>query len=655
MATIGDLWVNINAKTDNFEKGLDNAQKSATGFGKAMNGIMKTVASFMVYDVGKTLATSFMNATKAGIDYNATLETSSIKWETLLGSQEKANKMLKDIEKFAATTPFEKMGVEAMATQLHNAGFRGQELFDQLTKFGDLSGAFGIQSDSLQEMVRQYSQVKQAGVAYTEDLNILQDRGIPIYKALAKELGINTADVKKWASEGKISAEVYQSALDNLAKGVEGGMQKQSKSFSGMVSTLRDNMNQAAGILAKPIFDKLKQGLENVLPYVEKVINSLSENGLMGTIQRFAPGIEPFIQTAISLFTTMGETLGVIIQSMTNFWNEHSSWLIPLISFTWNFIAGFIASTITAIGNVVQSGLAIIDGIINFFQNLFKGNFQECWESIKQIFSNALKFVWNLMQVQFAVNIPNMIKNFGKSAISLFTNMWSSIKGFFSNGITACLNFIKNLLTGAQSNFNTLKTFGANTFQALWSVAKTMMSNLLNSVISNIKQVPTNVRNFMNDAVNILKNINLFDIGKNMIQGLVNGIKNMAGNVVGAIKGVVSGAIDAAKKKLGINSPSKVFTQFGKWTGEGLAIGITDEENRVNKASKGLANSVIGGYNTNLKSLNSNLNSRSTNTITNSGLTLNIENFNNNREQDIKELVEEIAFYLKRKNLAIGR
>ena len=72
----------------------------------------------------------FVNATKAGIDYNATLETSSIKWETLLGSQEKANKMLKDIEKFAATTPFEKMGVEAMATQLHNAGFEGQSLFD---------------------------------------------------------------------------------------------------------------------------------------------------------------------------------------------------------------------------------------------------------------------------------------------------------------------------------------------------------------------------------------------------------------------------------------------------------------------------------------------------------------------------------------------
>ena len=600
MATTKELFVKLKANTSDFEKGMDKAKNSSSSLGSVIGQVGKTMAGFMIYDVGKKLVSGFADATKAGINYNATLETSRIKWETLLGTQEKANKMLKDIEKFAATTPFEKMGVEAMATQLHNAGFEGQAVFDQLTKFGDMAGAFGIQADSLQEMVRQYSQVQQAGVAYTEDLNILQDRGIPIFKALAEELNINTADVKKWASEGKISAEVYQKALDNIASGVEGGMSKQSKSFSGMISTLKDNMSQAAGILAQPIFDKLKQALENVLPYVENVISSLSENGLMGTIQRFAPGIEPFVQTAIAIFQTMGDTVGTIIQSLTSFWDEHGAMITTVVSFAWNFIAGFIMSTITAIGNVVQSGLAIIDGIINFFQNLFTGNFQGCWESIKQIFSNAVIFVWNFMQVNFATKLGSMFTNLKGKLPELTKGAWNAIKNLFKNGITNCINFVKNLLTNATSNFNTLKTFGASTFQALWSVAKTMMSNLLKAVISNIKQVPTNVRNFMNQAVNILKSINLFSIGKNMIQGLINGIKNMGSNVVGAIKGVVSGAVNAAKKALGINSPSKVFTQFGKWTGEGLAIGIDSENNRVTKASKGLSSSVISGYNANL-------------------------------------------------------
>ena len=654
MATVKDLMVKLKADTSDFDRGMDEASNSASNFSNKMGKVMDNVKSFLIYDIGKNLVTGFVNATKAGIDYNAALETSAIKWETLLGTQDKANKMLKDIEKFAATTPFEKMGVEAMATQLHNAGFKGQDLFNQLTKFGDLAGAFGVQSDSLQEMVRQYSQVKQAGLAYTEDLNILQDRGIPIYKALAEELNINTADVKKWASEGKISADIYQAALDNLAKDVEGGMAKQSQSFEGLKSTVKDTFDQITGILSKPIFEFLKEQLQNVLPLLESITTSLSENGLMGTIQKFAPGIQPFIESAMSIFKTMGETVGQIVQSMTDFWNEHSSWLVPTITFAWNFIVGFISSTIQAIGNVVESGLAVIDGIINFFQNLFSGNFSGCWESIKQIFSNAVQFVWNYMQVNFAAKLGSMFTDLKGKLPELIKGAWNSIKTFFSQGVSNCINFVKNLLSNATSNFGTLKTFGASTFQALWSVAKTMMSNLLNAVRSSISQVPNTIRNFMNQAVGVIRGINLVSIGKSMIQGLINGIKSMGSTVVGAIKGVVSGAVNAAKKALGINSPSKVFAQFGKWTGEGLAIGINQENNRVAKASRGLANSVIGGYDANLNAIKVKNNNKVIANSASNGITLNIENFNNNTDKDIEYLANELAFYMRRKNIGMG-
>ena len=651
MATVKDLMVKIKADTSDFDRGIDDASNSASSFSSKMGNVMENVKSFLIYDIGKNLVTGFVNATKSGIEYNATLEQSAIKWETLLGTQEKANKMLQDIQKFAKDTPFEQMGVEAMATQLHNAGFEGEALFNQISKFGDLAGAFGIQSDSLQEMVRQYSQVKQAGVAYTEDLNILQDRGIPIYKALAEELGINTADVKKWASEGKISSDIYQNALDSLAKGVEGGMAKMSKSFSGQLSTMKDNFEQMAGTLSKPIFDFLADQLSKIMPFIEEVASSLSENGLMGTIQRFAPGIMPYIESAISIFDNLKNAVKRILDAITGFWDEHSSWLMPLISFVWDFICNVISNAINAIASVIEAGLGVIDGIINFFQNLFSGNFSACWESIKQIFSNAIKLIWNWMQVQFVTNIPNMIKNFATNIPNLIKGMWTSAKNLFSSGVTACINFIKNLLTNASNNFGTLKTFGANTFQALWSVAKTMMSNLLNAVVSNIKQVPTNVRNFMNQAVNVVKGINLVQVGKSMIQGLINGIKSMGSRVVGAIGSVVKSAVSSAKKALGINSPSRVFRQIGDDTGEGLVLGLKDRETDVVKASKRLSNGVIGGYSASINTNFSKSRSSDLNSLQNGNLSLNIENFNNNREQDIEHLANELAYFMKRKAL----
>ena len=258
------------------------------------------------------------------------------------------------------------------------------------------------------------------------------------------------------------------------------------------------------------------------------------------------------------------------------------------------------------------------------------------------------------MQVQFVTNIPNMIKNFATNIPSLIKGMWTNAKNLFSSGVTACINFIKNLLTNASSNFGTLKTFGANTFQALWSVAKTMMSNLLNAVVSNIKQVPTNVKNFMNQAVNVIKGINLVQIGKSMIQGLINGIKSMGSSVVGAIGSVVKSAVSSAKKALGINSPSRVFRQIGDDTGEGLVLGLKDKETDVIKASKRLSNGVIGGYSTSINTNFSKSRSSDLNSLQNGSLSLNIENFNNNTDKDIEYLANELAFYMRRKNIGMG-
>lgn len=76
----------------------------------------------------------------------------------------------------------------------------------------------------------------------------------------------------------------------------------------------------------------------------------------------------------------------------------------------------------------------------------------------------------------------------------------------------------------------------------------------------------------------------MLQLGTDLIMGLVNGIAGSANAVVEAVTGVVGGAIDAAKKKLGIASPSKVFAEIGGYTGEGLANGVEDATPDVHDA-----------------------------------------------------------------------
>ena len=89
------------------------------------------------------------------------------------------------------------------------------------------------------------------------------------------------------------------------------------------------------------------------------------------------------------------------------------------------------------------------------------------------------------------------------------------------------------------------------------------------------------------------KDIDLFEIGKNIIQGLINGIKSMASSIVSSVKGVVYGAIEGAKNLLGIHSPSRVFMEFGEYTGEGFINGINEMKNAVAKAGQDMADASI--------------------------------------------------------------
>ncbi len=77
-------------------------------------------------------------------------------------------------------------------------------------------------------------------------------------------------------------------------------------------------------------------------------------------------------------------------------------------------------------------------------------------------------------------------------------------------------------------------------------------------------------------VVEFLSGISLTQIGSDILNGLIDGIINMGPNMLKAITGVVDGAIGAAKKLLGIASPSKVFAEIGMNTGEGFAGGVED-------------------------------------------------------------------------------
>lgn len=415
-----DLVDNVTAKLEKVQKNVDKAtkeldtQEKAWGKIKTASGnAMTKIDSFVKKSV--TLVSGLtVGMVALGIKSNASLEGSRASWETLLGSQEKAVEMLEDIEKYSATTPFSKMGVDEMAKQLNNAGYSGEGLFTQLTKFGDMGGAFGVQEDSLKEMVRQYSQVQMATVAYTEDLNILQDRGIPIYKALSEVTGVAVADIKKMASEGEITADIYNKAIDSIAEKTKGSMDKQSQTFNGMWSTISDGFTNIMQQIIEPLFKKIIDNMPTIITFFDTFSAKLKDGGgFLASIKEsitivFGEDILKKIEKVVE--TIKGLTIAYLALKTVMFVANTittlaSAWGVLSAALGINAVAAGTATVATTGLNVallanpitwvVLAIAALVAGLIDLWVNMdkHKARWTNTWNIIKAITEVSIRFL----------------------------------------------------------------------------------------------------------------------------------------------------------------------------------------------------------------------------------------------------------------------
>ncbi|KFZ32531.1 hypothetical protein JS44_03615 [Anoxybacillus flavithermus] len=101
-----------------------------------------------------------------------------------------------------------------------------------------------------------------------------------------------------------------------------------------------------------------------------------------------------------------------------------------------------------------------------------------------------------------------------------------------------------------------------------------------------------------NAAQQFLANIDLREIGRNIIQGLINGISSMASALWEKVKSIADSVKNALRDALDINSPSRVMRdEIGKWIPLGLAEGIERNMNAVISATNRMAQATVPSVN----------------------------------------------------------
>ena len=178
-------------------------------------------------------------------------EKLEVAMNTMLQSKERADALMTQMVRTAATTHFGLQEVASGAKQLLAYGMASEEVNGTLIKLGDIAAGLSI---PLGDIIYLYGTTMAQGRIYTQDLNQFTNRGIPMLKELASQFGVAESQVKKLVEEGKVGFPEVKKAIDSMtgAGGKFGGlMEAQSKTIAGQISNLEDQLDTIFNSIGK--------------------------------------------------------------------------------------------------------------------------------------------------------------------------------------------------------------------------------------------------------------------------------------------------------------------------------------------------------------------------------------------------------------------
>lgn len=276
-----------------------------------------------------------------------------------------------------------------------------------------------------------------------------------------------------------------------------------------------------------------------------------------------------------------------------------------------SMIGGALEVFVTGVGNSAEalssSISAIIDIIIDSISSIVDGIIELVPKFIEAGITILMSFLEGIRD-----NIKSIVTTVGEIVTEFLDALADKLPDIVEAGMNLIVEFINGLATSLQTHgpelgaalgnlfmaaINTVVSFltGGAVTDIKGAAKKIMNSGFITGLKDKVGSIKTTFTSGINDAKTAVINkvSEWVSAGKDLVAGLISGIKEKATSLVEAAKGVVEDAIDAAKNLLGINSPSKVFAEIGRYVDEGFIVGMQAYAGRVVDATEDLGNSAV--------------------------------------------------------------
>lgn len=256
---------------------------------------------------------------------------------------------------------------------------------------------------------------------------------------------------------------------------------------------------------------------------------------------------QPVVDWVIQAFQWMGDKIRLGFDLLVAGWNVLWGWM----QLAWDTV-----------------GQPIIDGIVWVFQHFWNGlniifgwlqaGWQMVWDGVQVVYNNVIlpvinwivdKFNWLRAMIDYALRYVKFYIDMAAFKVRMF---WHE--------------YVQPMIDNVVDGFNRM--------------------------LDKIKGWKDNVIGWFSDAGQWL-----VDAGKNIVQGLIDGATSLLSRLGDFFLDALPGWVkDPFKEALGIQSPSRVFAEYGQNIGQGLVDGVESMSEQVRSATSGLAEGAQAGF-----------------------------------------------------------
>lgn len=540
---------------DESKKTKDKAKKDGNDTESALSKNWKSIGSVGVSAL-KGIGAAFVGMTaaagagiaavaKMGVEYNAQMQSYQTAFETMLGDAEKAQQLTENLKTLAAKTPLAMTDLADASQILLAFGSSAEQLPDQLKRLGDVAQG---NAQKLGTMATAFGRIQSNGYASLEEINMMIDQGFNPLNIIAEQTGETMAEVRQRVSDGKVSFEELSEALRIATD--EGGqffnaMENQSKTFDGQMSTLQDNVSALAGTLTEDLFASLA---ENTLPqlneWVDELLTAATEEGITGAID-------------------MAGT--IVSQALTSLLEAAPSFIETATSLVNSFLTGVQETA----PEVAQAGVGLLASLV-----------EGCVQTIPEIIETAV-VVMNNFLASIQGELPNVID----AAFDIMLSLIDGLIDMLPELLSAAAYLIVALNAKIIEHLPEFAMLG-------WKLILKIIEGIAGASISAVQAVA----DLTNDLLDRFSNVDWSTVGWDILHGINDGIMAGWDWLVNKAQNLADSLFTAAKRALGINSPSKKGKWLGRMFDEGLGAGVDDGHDDVIGKVKNLSTTMAESF-----------------------------------------------------------